>query len=95
MCYGRLLGAGCHAQWAQKIVDKDVQLLYILSLSFQHAEHHLVPFAHAVGVGRPDVVLDDGLPLPPAQPAPKEALYLVKSSGRGLASISYSHSCNL
>lgn len=51
MCDGRLLGAGGHPQWAQEIVDKDVQLLHVLSLSLQHAEHHLVPLAHAVGMG--------------------------------------------
>lgn len=79
---GRLLGAGSHAQRAQEVVDQDVQLLHVLGLGLQHAEHHLVPFSHAVGVRRPDVVLDDGLPLAPAQPAPQEALHLgAKNSG--------------
>lgn len=76
MCDGRLFGAGSHPQRPQEVVDQDVELLDVLGLGLQHAEHHLVPLAHAVGVGRPDVVLDDGLPLPPAQPAPQEALHL-------------------
>lgn len=83
VCDGRLLGAGGHAQRPQEVVDQDVQLLDVLSLSLQHAEHHLVPLAHAVGVGGPDVVLDDGLPLPPAQPAPQEALHL-REQGLGV-----------
>lgn len=73
---GRLLGAGCHPQRPQEVVDEDVELLDVLSLCLQHAEDDLVPLAHAVGVGGPDVVLDDRLPLPPAQPAPQEALHL-------------------
>lgn len=76
VCDGRLLGAGCHAQWPQEVVDEDVELLDILGLSLQHAENNLVPLAHAVGMRGPYVVLDDGLPLPPAQPAPQEALHL-------------------
>lgn len=78
---GGLLGAGCHPQGPQEVVDQDVQLLHVLGLGLQHAEHHLVPLAHAVGVGGPDVVLDDGLPLPAAQPAPQEALHLPSKRG--------------
>ena len=63
---GGLLGAGGHPQRAQEVVHQDVQLLHVLGLGLQHAEHHLVPLAHAVCVRRPDVVLDDGLPLAPA-----------------------------
>ena len=63
---GGLLGAGSHPQWAQEVVHQDMQLLHVLGLGLQHAEHYLVPLAHAVCVRRPDVVLDDGLPLAPA-----------------------------
>ena len=47
---GGLLGAGGHPQWAQEVVHQDVQLLHVLGLGLQHAEHHLVPLAHAVCV---------------------------------------------
>lgn len=73
---GRLLGAGGHAQWPQEVVDQDVELLHILGLGLQHAEHDLVPLPHALSVRRPDVVLDDGFPLPAANPASQEALDL-------------------
>lgn len=66
----RLLGACCHAEGPQKVVDQDVKLLDVLGLRVQHAEHHLVPLPHALRVRRADVVLDNGLPLPPADPAP-------------------------
>ena len=78
---GGFLGAGGHPQRAQEVVHQDVQLLHVLGLGLQHAEHHLVPLAHAVRVRRPDVVLDDGLPLAPAQPAPQEALHLGAETG--------------
>lgn len=73
---GRLLGAGGHAQRPQEVVDQDVELLHVLGLGLQHAEHHLIPFPHALGVRRPDVVLNDGLPLPAADPASQETLDL-------------------
>lgn len=73
---GRFLGAGRHAQWPQEVVDQDVELLHVLGLRVHHAEHHLVPLPHALGVRRADIVLDDGLPLPPADPASQEALDL-------------------
>jgi len=65
---GRLLGAGGHAKRPQEVVDQDVELLDVFGLGLQHAEHHLVPLPHAFGVGRTDVVLDDGFPLPAAEP---------------------------
>lgn len=82
MSYRGLLRAGGHAQWAQEVVDKDGQLLYVLGLRLQHAEHQPVPPTHALRMGRPDVVLDDELPPPSAEPSPKKALYLVKKSER-------------
>lgn len=64
-----LLGARSHAEGPQKVVNQDVKLLDVLGLRVQHAEHHLVPLSHALCVRRADVVLDNGLPLPPADPA--------------------------
>lgn len=81
VCDGGLLGAGGHPQWAQEVVNQDVELLHVLGLGLQHAEHHLVPLPHAISVRRADVVLDDGLPLAPAQPAPQEALHLGEWAG--------------
>lgn len=80
---GWFLGAGSHTEGSKEVVDQDVELLDILSLRVQHAEHHLVPLSHALGVGRPDVVLDDGLPLPPAHPASQETLHLVDHGNCG------------
>ena len=73
---GRLLGAGGHAQRPQEVVDQDVELLDVLGLRLQHAEHHLVPLPHALSVRRADIVLDDGLPFPSADPPSQEALHL-------------------
>lgn len=50
MSDGWLLGTGSHAEWSKEIVDKDVELLDILSLSFQHAKYHLVSLPHAFGM---------------------------------------------
>lgn len=50
MSDGWLLGAGGHAERPQKVVDQDVELLDVFSLSFQHAEDHLVPLPHAFRV---------------------------------------------
>lgn len=47
MSDGWLLGTGSHAEWSKEIVDKDVELLDVLSLSFQHAKYHLVSLPHA------------------------------------------------
>lgn len=47
MSDGWLFGAGSHAEWTKEIVDKDVELLDVLSLSFQHAKYHLVSLPHA------------------------------------------------
>lgn len=63
---GGLFRTGRHPQWAQKVVDEDVQLLHVLGFGFQHAEDYLVPLPHAVSVRGADVILDDGLPLPSA-----------------------------
>ena len=73
---GRFLGAGRHAQRPQEVVHQDVKLLDVLGLRVQHAEHHLVPLPHALCVRRADIILDDCLPLPPADPASQEALDL-------------------
>ena len=48
---GRLLGAGGHSERPQEVVDQDVELLDIFSLSLQHAKHHLVPLPHALSMG--------------------------------------------
>lgn len=76
MSNGGLLGAGGHAKGAQEVIDQDVELLDILGLGLQHAEHHLVSFPHALSVGRADVVLDDGFPLSTANPSSEETLDL-------------------
>ena len=73
---GRLLGAGGHAERPQEVVDQDVELLDVFGFCFQHAKHHLVPFPHALSVRRTDVVLDDGFPLPAANPTSQETLDL-------------------
>ncbi len=48
---GRLLGAGCHAEWPQEVVNQDVELLDVFSLGLQHAEDDLVPLPHAFSMG--------------------------------------------
>lgn len=73
---GGFLGAGGHAKRPQEVVDQDVELLDVLCLGLEHAEHHLVPLPHAFSVRRADVVLDDGLPLPAADPASQKTLDL-------------------
>lgn len=74
--YGRLLGAGGHAQRPKEAVDQNGELVNVLRLCFHHVEHDLVPLPHALCVRRADVILDDDLPLPPAQPATHETLHL-------------------
>lgn len=74
--YGWFLGTGSHAQWSQEVVDEDMKLLDVFGFGLQHAEDDLVPLPHALCVWRTDVVLNDGLPLSPAHPAPQEALNL-------------------
>lgn len=66
---GRFLGACRHAKRPQEVVHQDVKLLDVLGLRVQHAEHHLVPLPHALCVWRADVILDNCLPLPSADPA--------------------------
>lgn len=86
MANGGLLGAGRHPQGPEETIHQDVELVYILCLGFHHGEHDLVSLPHALSMGRTNVVLYDGLPLPPAQPSSHEALNLwdeeVKESGR-------------
>lgn len=77
---GWFLGAGSHAERPQEVVNQDVKLLDVLSLRVQHAEHHLVPLSHALCMWWADVILDDGLPLPPADPASQEALDLKQTT---------------
>jgi len=77
---GRLLGAGGHAERPQEAVHQDGELVHVLRLGLRHAEDDLVPLPHALGVRRADVVLDDDLPPPPAQPAAHEALHLRRST---------------
>ena len=73
---GRLLGAGGHAERPEEEVHQDGELVDVLRLCLHHVEHNLVPLPHALGVRGADVVLDDDLPLPPAQPATHETLHL-------------------
>lgn len=73
---GWFLGACCHAKRPQEVVHQDVKLLDVLCLRVQHAEHHLVPLPHALCMWRADVILDDRLPLSPADPASEKALDL-------------------
>lgn len=60
----------------------------ILCLSLHHVEDNLVPLPHALSVRRADVVLNDDLPLPAAEPAPHEALHLGRHKHES------SHGCN-
>lgn len=53
-----------------------MKLLDVLCLWVQHAEHHLVPLPHALCMRWADIILDDGFPLPPANPASQKALDL-------------------
>lgn len=73
---GRFLGAGGHAERPEEAVDQDGELVDVLRLGLHHVEDDLVPLSHALSVRRADVVLDNDLPLPPAQPAAHEALHL-------------------
>lgn len=83
MADGRLLGAGGHAQRPQETVDQDGELVDVLRLGLHHVEDDLVPLPHALGVRGTDVVLDDDLPLPAAQPAAHEALHLHRHTTPG------------
>lgn len=73
---GRFLGAGSHAERPEEAVHQDGELVDILRFCFHHVEHNLVPLPHALRVRRADIVLNNDLPLPPAQPATQEALHL-------------------
>ena len=73
---GRLLGAGRHFERAQKAGDEGGELAHVLLLALDHAEHDAVPFAHALGVLRPDVLVHDLLPTTATQPTAEEALNL-------------------
>ena len=73
---GRLLGAGGHLERTQEDGDERRQLLDVLLLTLHHPEHDAVPFAHALGVLRPDVLVDDLLPASATQPAAEKALNL-------------------
>lgn len=50
MSDGGFLRAGGHAERPQEVVDQDVELLDVLGLRVQHAEHHLIPLSHTLGV---------------------------------------------
>lgn len=73
---GGFLGAGSHAKRPEETVHQDGQLVDVLRLCFHHAEDDLVPLPHALSMRGTDVVLDNNLPLPPAEPATHEALHL-------------------
>lgn len=82
MANGGLLGAGCHPQGPEETIDQDVELVHVLRLGFHHGEHDLISLPHALSMGRTDVVLHDGLPLPPTQPSPHKALNLQNEEGK-------------
>lgn len=82
---GRLLGAGGHAERPEEAVHQDGELVDVFRLRLHHVEHNLVPFSHALCVRGTDVVLDDDLPLPPAQPATHEALHLHSHGTQGVS----------
>lgn len=76
MADGRFFGAGSHAEWPEEAVHQDGELVDVLGFCFHHVEDNLVPLPHALSMRRADVVLDDDLPLPSAQPATQETLHL-------------------
>lgn len=73
----RPLGAGGHLERPQEARDEHLQLLHVLLLGLDHAEHEAVALPHALRVRRVDVLLDDLLPPAPAQPAAEEALHFL------------------
>lgn len=81
MANGGFLRAGCHAQGPEETVHQDIELVHILRLGLHHCEHNLVSLPHALSMGRTNVVLHDGLPFPPTQPASHEALNLHGKEG--------------
>lgn len=85
MADGRLLGAGGHAERPEETVDQDGELVDILGLRLHHVEDNLVPFSHALSMRGTDVVLDDDLPLPPAEPAAHETLHLHSHGTEGVS----------
>lgn len=85
MADGRFLGAGGHAERPEETVHQDGELVDVFRLCLHHVEDNLVPLPHALSMGGTDVVLDDDLPLPPAQPATHEALHLHSSSTLGVS----------
>lgn len=91
---GRFLGAGRHAERPEETVHQDGELVDVFCLCFHHVEDDLVPFSHAFGMGGTDVVLDDDLPLPPAQPATHEALHLHGQSTLGVSLRSFFFLCS-
>ena len=82
---GRLLGAGGHAERPQEAVHQDGELVDVLRLRLHHVEDDLVPLPHALSVRGADVVLDDDLPLPAAEPATHEALHLQRGNTRAVS----------
>ncbi len=85
MADGRLLGAGSHAERPEETVHQDGELVDVFGLCFHHVEDYLVPLPHALSVRGTDVVLDDDLPLPPAQPATHETLHLHSHNTLGVS----------
>lgn len=81
MADGRLFGAGGHSERPQETVDEDGELMDVLRLGLDHVKDDLVSLPHALGVRRADIVLHDGLPLPPAEPTAHEALHLRTNTG--------------
>lgn len=81
---GWFLGAGSHAERPEETVDQNGELMDVLCLCFHHVEDDLIPLPHALSMRGTDVVLDNDLPLPPAQPATHEALYLHSHSIKGV-----------
>lgn len=85
MADGRFLGAGSHAKRPEETVHQDGELVDVFRLRLHHVEDNLVPFSHALSMRGTDVVLDNDLPLPPAQPATHETLHLHSHSTEGVS----------
>lgn len=76
----RAFRAGRHLEGPQVARNEDLELLHVLLLGLDHAEHEAVPFPHALCVRRLDVFLHDLLPTTTTQPAAKETLDLLDLS---------------
>lgn len=74
---GRLLGRRRHLEGPKEAGNQCLHLVRILDFVLHHLEYNTVAFLHAVSMRTFDVLLDDLLPPPPTQPAPKKTLNLL------------------